>query len=93
MASYYIWSGATGSANGTSWANAYTTLTTAFSGKVAGDVFYVAQDHLEATAAAVTLTTAGTSANPSKVICVDRAGSVPPVSADRRTTAQVKQPR
>jgi hypothetical protein len=89
MASYYVWSGATGSANGTSWANAYTTLTLAFSGKAAGDVFYVAHDHAESTAAAVTLAAAGTIANPTKVICANRAGSVPPVSADRRTTATV----
>ena len=39
--------------------------------------------------AAITLTSSGTIANPTKVICVDRAGSVPPVSADRRATAQV----
>jgi hypothetical protein len=89
VASYYVWSGASGSANGTSWTNAYTTLTTAFSGKVAGDVFYVAHDHAESTASAIGLATAGTVANPSKVICVNRAGSVPPVSSDRRTTATV----
>jgi hypothetical protein len=88
VASYYVWSGATGSANGTSWANAYTTLTLAFTGKAAGDVFYVAHDHAEASAT-VTLTALGTIANPNRVICVNRAGSVPPVSADRRATAQV----
>lgn len=88
MASYYVWSGATGSANGTTWANAYTTLTTAFTGKVAGDTFFVAHDHAES-AAGVTLTSAGTVTNPTKVICVNRAGSVPPVAADRRTTATV----
>jgi hypothetical protein len=89
VASYYVWSAATGSANGTSWANAYTTLTLAFSGKVAGDVFYVAHDHAESTAAAITLTSNGSLTLLSKVVCVDRAGSVPPVSADRRATAQV----
>jgi len=91
MASYYVWSGATGSANGTTWANAYTTLTLAYaSGKLAGDVFYVAHDHAESTAGAVTLNVSGASiANPIKVICANRAGSVPPVSADRRATATV----
>jgi hypothetical protein len=39
MASYYVWSGATGTGTGASWANAYTTLTLAFSGKLAGDIF------------------------------------------------------
>ena len=89
MASYYVWSAAAGSANGTTWANAYTTLTTAFSGKVAGDVFWIAHDHSESSATALTLASPGTVASPSKVICVNRAGSVPPVSADRRTTAQI----
>lgn len=89
MASYYVYSGATGSANGTSWANAYTTLTAAFSGHAAGDVYHVAHDHAESTAGAVTLASLGLVGNPTKVICVNRAGSVPPVSADRRATAQV----
>lgn len=89
MAAYYVYSGAAGSANGTSWANAYTTLTAAFSGHAAGDTYYVAHDHSESTAGAVTLSSLGTNASPTKVICVNRAGSVPPVSADRRTTAQV----
>jgi hypothetical protein len=89
MASYYVWSGATGSANGTTWANAYTTLVVAFTGKLAADVFYVAHDHAETTAATINLTTAGTIASLTKVICVNRSGSVPPVSADRRATATV----
>src|SRR5262245_57755290 len=89
MASYYVWSGATGSNNGSSWANAFTTLTTAFATEVAGDTLYVAHDHAESTAGAVTLTSSGTLASMTKVICVDRGGSVPPVAADRRATAQV----
>lgn len=89
MASYYVYSGAGGAANGTSWVNAYTTLTAAFSGHAAGDTYYVAHDHAESTAAAITLASSGTASAPTKVVCVNRAGSVPPVSADRRTTAQV----
>lgn len=89
MATYYVYSGATGSGTGANWANAYTTLTTAFTSKAAGDVFYVAHDHAESTAAAITLTTPGTLASPCSVLCVNRAGSVPPVSADLRTTATV----
>lgn len=89
MAIYYVYSGAGGSNNGSSWANAFTTLTTAFATEVAGDTLYVAHDHAESTAGAVTLTSSGTAASPTKVVCVNRAGSVPPVSADRRTTAQV----
>jgi hypothetical protein len=89
MASYYVWSGATGSGNGSSWANAFTTLTLAYATEVAGDTLYVAHDHAESSASAVTLSSSGTLLLPTKVVCVDRAGSVPPVSADRRATAQV----
>jgi hypothetical protein len=89
MAAYYVWSGATGTGTGASWANAYTTLTLAFASKSAGDVFYVAHDHSESSATTLNLSPPGTIANPSKIICVNRAGSVPPVSADRRATAQV----
>jgi len=89
MAIYYVYSGAAGSNNGSSWANAFTTLTAAFATEVAGDTLYVAHDHAESTATAITLTSSGTSTNITKIICVNRAGSVPPVSADRRTTGQV----
>jgi hypothetical protein len=89
MAIYYVYSGAGGSNNGSSWANAFTTLTTAFATEVAGDTLYVAHDHAETTAAAITLTSSGTSSAVTKIVCVNRAGSVPPVSADRRATATV----
>lgn len=89
MAVYYVYSGAGGSNNGSDWANAFTTLTTAFATEVAGDTLYVAHDHAETTVGSITLTSSGTVANPTKIICVNRAGSVPPVSADRRATAQV----
>lgn len=89
MAIYYVYSAAAGTNNGSSWANAFTTLTLAFATEVAGDTLYVAHDHSESTGANITLTSSGTVANPTKIICVNRSGSVPPVSADRRTTAQV----
>jgi hypothetical protein len=88
MASYYVWSGATGAGTGANWANAYTSLITANSGKVAGDVFFLAHDHAETAASSASIVFLGTADNLTKVICVDRAGSVPPVSADRRATAQ-----
>jgi hypothetical protein len=92
VASYYVYSGAAGSANGTNWANAYTTLAAACSGKAAGDVFYLAHDHSESTAFSFTIGVGGgTVANTCKFICVNRAGSVPPVPADRRTTAVIGQ--
>ena len=89
MAVYYVWSGAAGSGTGASWTNAFTTLTTAFATEVAGDTLYVAHDHAESTAAAITLTSSGTNIAVTKVVCVSRAGSVPPVAADRRATATV----
>jgi hypothetical protein len=89
MAIYYVYSGAAGSNNGSSWANAFTTLTTAFVTEAAGDTLYVAHDHVETSATAVTLTSSGTVTSPTKVVCVNRSGSVPPVSADRLATAQV----
>ena len=56
---------------------------------MAGDTLYVAHDHSETSASAVTLTSSGTASNPTKVVCVNRSGSVPPVSADRLATAEV----
>ena len=89
MANWYVWSGATGTGTGADWANAYTTLNAAATAKAAGDVFFVAHDHVQTSAVALTITFAGTEALPNRVYCVNRAGSVPPVAADLRTTAQI----
>ena len=89
MANWYVWSGAAGSGTGANWTNAYTTLGAAATAKAAGDVFFVAHDHAETAGSAKTITFAGTEALPNKVYCVDRAGSVPPVAADLRTTATI----
>lgn len=89
MANYYVRSGAAGAGTGADWTNAFTTLTLALASKAAGDVFYVAHDHAESTASAITLTSPGTNANPCYFYCVNSAGSVPPVSVDLRTTATV----
>lgn len=86
MASYYVWSGATGAADGTSWANAYTTVTAAIASKAAGDTFYLAHDHAENNTATVTVSSPATA----QFLCVNRAGSVPPVAADLTTGAQIK---
>lgn len=84
MADWYVYSGATGTAAGTSWTNATTTLQAAITLGAAGDTYYVAHDHAETAAAATTITFKGTAAAIDRVICVDRAGSVPPVAADLR---------
>jgi hypothetical protein len=89
MATWYIWSGASGSGTGATWANAYTTLQAATAAKAAGDIFYVAHDHNQTQASALTITFPGTETNPNRAYCVNRAGSVPPVAADLRTTAVI----
>lgn len=73
------------------WAAPYARLETAVSAarSTAGDTFYVAHDHAQTTGSNLTITPAGTPASPHTVLCVNAAGSVPPVSADLRTTAQV----
>lgn len=90
MASYYVYSGAAGAGTGADWANAFTTLSAALTGKAAGDIFYVAHDHAESSAVAISVTAPGTTANPNFIYCVNRAGSVPPVHADLRTTATIQ---
>lgn len=89
MAVKYLYSGATGAADGSDWTNAYTTATAAVAGLAAGDTLFVANDHAESTAGAVTITFPGTLAAPNLCLCVNRAGSVPPVSADLTTGGQV----
>lgn len=89
MASYYVRSGAAGAGTGADWANAYTTLAAAFSGKAAGDVFYVSEDHVESSGSNITLGSAGSLSSPVQVLCVNHSGSVPPVAADLRTTATI----
>lgn len=64
------------SAFGTSWA-------------AAGDNVYLSHDHAETQATALTIAPTGTSASPNYIACVTSAGSVPPVSADLRTTATI----
>lgn len=89
MAHVYVDSNAVGAGTGADWANAYTTLAAALTAKAAGDNFWVAHNHAETAAAAKTLTSPGTAAAPCTIMCVNSAGSVPPVSADLRTTATI----
>lgn len=89
MANVYVRSGAVGTANGTSWANAYLTLALAFTGSAAGDDFWISEDHSEQLGVVNTLLCPGTITAPCRIICVNHAGSVPPVSADLATTAVI----
>jgi hypothetical protein len=89
MANVYIRSGAAGAGTGADWANAFTTVAAALTAKAAGDNFWVSEDHAETAASAKTLTSPGTAAAPCTIMCVNHSGTVPPVSADLRTTATV----
>lgn len=89
MANVYVRSGAGGAGTGADWANAYTTLAAACTAKAAGDIFWVSEDHAETQASAMTITAPGTAASPNQILCVNHSGTVPPVSADLRTTATI----
>lgn len=91
MANIYVYSGAAGAGTGADWTNAYTTVKAAAeaAGTAAGDAIWIAHDHAETTAAALTITLKSTAAAPSTFMCVNRAGTVPPVAADLRTTATI----
>jgi len=89
MANVYVRSLAGGAATGVDWANAYLTLDAAFAGGSAGDSFFVSEDHAQTQATTLTLTSPGTISNPCFIYCVNHAGTVPPVSADLRTTATI----
>lgn len=71
MAVKFVRSGAGGAGTGADWANAYTTIATAAGAVAAGDTIWVADDHNESTAAAVTWTFPGTQASPNFIYCVD----------------------
>jgi len=69
MATYYVWSGASGANNGTSWANAYVAFGSAVAAATAsGDVIKVHVGHTENLAAAATYNFA----NRIAAICVDK---------------------
>lgn len=80
MANYYVRSAAAGSGDGSTWANAYTTLAAAFNARSAGDTFWVADDHAETQASAMTLTSPGTAASPCRVLCVNTHATEPPTA-------------
>lgn len=73
MATIYVYSGATGLNNGTSWTDAYTDLATAVSAWTTSDVIYLASDHYEAPAGALTLASSNDNeANPVHIYSIDR---------------------
>ena len=89
MPSHYVWSGAGGTGDGLTWANAYTKLSQALATPAEDAGVYVAHDHAETSATAVNLNSTGSLYNPKRVVCANRAGATPPLPADRRATAVV----
>lgn len=77
MAIIRVKSGAAGSANGTSWTDAYTTIAAADATDAAGDTIVLSQSHSESTNANVTLSLAGTVASPTKIICANDSSDPP----------------
>lgn len=79
MANIYLRSGATGAANGTSMADAYTTIAALITGGIAAtDTIYVASDHAESTAGTVTMTfplTIGC-----KMLCINATTGTPTIA-------------
>jgi len=75
--------------DGSTWALAKANLAGAAAIDAAGDRIFVSDNHLESTAGAVTLTLAGTAANPTRIICGDDAAEPPTAVAltgEMRTT-------
>ena len=87
MANRYVWQSGTGASPTTGWAGAHATMAAAITAGAAGDVYYVAHDYVEVFGANTTLTFKGTFAAPDRILCVNRAGTVPPVAADLMTGA------
>jgi hypothetical protein len=90
VADRYVWSGATGAANGTSWADAYTTLAAAAAVDTAGDTIYVAHDHAEnSTSAGLSYAWASSgfvAASWTRILCVNRSTNVVTTGAEIKTT-------
>jgi len=77
MADVALWSGATGAGNGTSWADAYTTLAAVITAQGSNPTrVFVASDHVELTGVAITFP--ANYQNVHQIISCDRTSGFPP---------------
>lgn len=89
MAVIYLRSGdGSDASDGLTWANAKATLAAALTAAGAGGTVYVSDNHAETQASAMTLTSPGTAASPTVVLCVDDTADPEPPTA-LATTATV----
>lgn len=72
--------------DGSTWALAKATLAAALTAAGAGGTVYVDDAHAETQASAMTLTSPGTAASPTNVICVSRASGAPPTTVATSAT-------
>jgi len=77
MTDRYLKSGATGAADGTSWTDAYTALTTAIAAMAAGDRLFISNNHSETGLTAQTYNSPGTFASPCQFLCADDSAGPP----------------
>lgn len=82
MSTYYVYSGATGAANGSSWTDAYVTIGAAVAVSAAGDTIYVSNNHAESQTTSTTWTFPSSVDNPVKVICVVDTATPPTTLSD-----------
>lgn len=74
MAIIYVWSGATGLANGSSWTDAYTTWQAGLTAWTTADIIYMAKDHSESITGTIGFTCGASTRNtPNITVVVDRA--------------------
>lgn len=82
-----VWTEVTGNSS-YGWSAAHAKMSNSAAWMAAGDRLFVGDAHANTENNGNTIAFPGTSALPNIVLCVSEAGSVPPVSADLRTTAQ-----
>lgn len=76
MADFYVWDGATGTADGSTWDNAFTTLGAGITGMSAGDTLYVASDHNETLSASTEYSLPALTTASSSIISKNRTSGV-----------------